>query len=580
MTHPQDWRTPSMAVGVVAMLLMWLGPRITQRVPSVILALVGSICMYGVLGLWDPSLQSLQGNTYVVGPLGDSSGGGGVENLLRGIASFVTGITRPWEAIVAMQAPPISSLLYPALTLAVLLSIDTLKTCVVLDTLTRSRHDSNQELIGQGLGNFFSAICSGMPGAGTMGATLVNISSGARSSNSGVVEGLTVCFAYLLLTPFLAWIPLAALGGILTVVGLRMIDLHSLALLRSRETRLDFVVIVTVAVVAQIFSLIAATCTGLVFAAVLFLTKQIGEHVVRRMTLGNQVFSKNKRLDRERYVLEKHGEQTVILELQGALFFGTANQLYSAVEPYLTQCRYLILDLRWVQSVDYSAVHILEQIRDRLAETGSELLLSDLPSQLPTGEDLREYFAHAGVLHADLNIRAFDELDEALEWVEEKWLVQEGLWPRSDRNFALRDFDVFSGRSEDTLSDLAACMESRVIAKGEKLFSFGDKSNEIYFILRGEMRIELQLPDGRWHHMASHYQGDFIGEMGFLDGCPRADFAIAATEVKVLSLSREKFDQLAENHRRLGSEFMVAIARVLASRLRQTGDELRVLSSA
>jgi SulP family sulfate permease len=298
------------------------------------------------------------------------------------------------------------------------------------------------------------------------------------------------------------------------------------------------------------------------------------------MTLGNQVFSKNKRLDRERYVLEKHGEQTVILELQGALFFGTANQLYSAVEPYLTQCRYLILDLRWVQSVDYSAVHILEQIRDRLAETGSELLLSDLPSQLPTGEDLREYFAHAGVLHAGLNIRAFDELDEALEWVEEKWLVQEGLWPRSDRNFALRDFDVFSGHSEDTLSDLAACMESRVIGKGEKLFSFGDKSNEIYFILRGEMRIELQLPDGRWHHMASHYQGDFIGEMGFLDGCPRADFAIAATEVKVLSLSREKFDQLAENHRRLGSEFMVAIARVLASRLRQTGDELRVLSSA
>jgi SulP family sulfate permease len=95
-----------------------------------------------------------------------------------------------------------------------------------------------------------------------MGATLVNISSGARSSTSGMIEGAIVLLAYLLLAPLLSWIPLAALAAILIVVGLKMIDRHSLSLARSRDTQLDFVVVIAVALVAQIFSLIAATGTG------------------------------------------------------------------------------------------------------------------------------------------------------------------------------------------------------------------------------------------------------------------------------------------------------------------------------
>jgi SulP family sulfate permease len=127
-------------------------------------------------------------------------------------------------------------LLVPALTLSVLLSIDTLKTCVVLDALTRSRHDSNRELIGQGLGNLASGLVGGIPGAGTMGATLVNMSSGAVSRVSGMLEGALALFAFLLLGAWMAWVPIGALAAILIVIGLRMVDRHSLALARSRHT--------------------------------------------------------------------------------------------------------------------------------------------------------------------------------------------------------------------------------------------------------------------------------------------------------------------------------------------------------
>jgi SulP family sulfate permease len=579
LTSPEQWRVPSLIVGAVAMTLMWLGPRITARVPAVVIAMAGGAVTYWMLGFWDPVLRTLEGNNLIVGPLGGASAGAGSPDAIGGLSNFFSSLLLPWRAVADAHLPSIGNLLYPALTLAVLLSIDTLKTCVVLDTLTRSQHDSNRELIGQGIGNLTSALCSGMPGAGTMGATLVNISSGARSSNSGMIEGAIVLLAYLLLAPFLSWIPLASLAAILIVVGLRMIDRHSFFLARSADTRVDFAVVITVAVVAQVFSLIAATGTGLLLAALLFLRKQIGTHILRRATFGNQVFSRCERLEHERALLEEKGRQTAILGLQGPLFFGTANQLLRAAEPYLTDYRYLILDMKWVQSVDLSAVHVLERIRDRLAENGHELILSDLPGELPSGENLRQYFDHTGILQERMYIRVVNELDDALEYIEEQWLIEAGLRPRTDQIVTLRDFDVFRYRKDDTLADLEACMERRSLAPGEKLFAAGDQSDEIYFILKGEIRLDVPLPEGREHHIASHHQGDFIGELGFLDGRVRADSATAVTAVELFSLSRVHFDQLVANHKLLGVTLITEIARVLASRLRQTNDELRLIES-
>ena len=122
-------------------------------------------------------------------------------------------------------------------------------------------------------------------------------------------------------------------------------------------------------------------------------------------------------------------------------------------------------------------------------------------------------------------------------------------------------------------------MERRSLAPGQKLFTSGDQSDEIYFILKGEIRLDVPLPEGREHHIASHHQGDFIGELSFLDGRVRADSATAVTAVELFSLSRVRFDELATNHKLLGVTLITEIARVLASRLRQTNDELRLIQS-
>jgi len=109
-----------------------------------------------------------------------------------------------------------------------------------VDAMTRTRHDSNREIIGQGLANLTATLAGGMPGAGTSGATLVNIASGGRTRRSGVLEGAMVLVAFLLFGKLVAWAPTAALAGILVVVAWRMVDRASFRLLRQRSTVLDW----------------------------------------------------------------------------------------------------------------------------------------------------------------------------------------------------------------------------------------------------------------------------------------------------------------------------------------------------
>lgn len=134
--------------------------------------------------------------------------------------------------------------------------------------------------------------------------------------------------AFLLLAPFIAWIPIAALGGILLVVGFRMIDFHSLAFFRSGSTRFHFMVIVAVILTALAVSLIAASGVGIVLMIILYLREQSRSMVLRRKVEGGEVLSRVVRHEQELSILIRNGSKTVIVELQGSLFFGTANQLF------------------------------------------------------------------------------------------------------------------------------------------------------------------------------------------------------------------------------------------------------------
>ena len=465
----------------------------------------------------------------------------------------------------------------PAFTLSVLLSIDTLKTGVILDTLTRQRHDSNRALCGQGAGNLAAALIGGMPGSGTLGPSLVNVSSGGRTPLAGVVAGVLVVLSIVALSDLIAWVPLAALAGILLVVSWRMLDVRVLRLLRHPDGRQDFAVIAAVVLVALLVDLIAAAGVGVGLAIWLFLRDQVRGSVIRRRSSLDQVSSTNRRRLTERELLRQHGGEAVVCELQGNLFFGTTDQLLTQLEPDLARCRYLLFDLRRVQSIDYTAAHVFEQIEVRLTERGGQLLFSGLPATLPHHRDMERYLAEMGLVRAGAGV-IHPTLDDGLEWLEEQCLAAAGARPEGvDTALGLADMELLQGLTGGLLARLAAVVRTVEVAAGQPVFGHGDDDDELFLVRCGAVHILLPLEPGRRHHLATIGRGDFFGELAFLDRGRRSADAEARTPTELYAVSRERFDQVLADEPELRAEVFVRLARSIADRLRHTDLQLRRL---
>jgi SulP family sulfate permease len=551
----------------VTILAMVFSGRLVKKIPAAVAGVACGSLTYALIALFDPSLRLLEDNPLVIGSLGATGEG------------YIALITDRWNQIGELKLAQVAGLVSSALTLAVLLCIDTLKTCVVLDRLTRTRHDSGRELAAQGLANIAASAIGGMPGAGTMGPTMVNYSSGAQTRVSGMFEGLTAVVAALALGSFFAWVPVAALSGVLIVVGLRMIDTEPMRFRESKSTLVDFCVVLAVIGCALTIGLIYAAAVGVVLSIVLFLREQVGGAIVRRKSFVGERSSAWYRPEHEMRVLEQKGQSAVIFELQGSLFFGTAQQLYRTLEPELAGTEYLILDLQRVQSVDVTAAQMLNLVRDALAERNVPLLFSNVRERLPNGRNLREFLELAGLSPDDGTVLYLPSLEAAIEWVETSLLGQHADTVNHDRPpLELHEIELFKGSKPDTLVDLEACLEKRSWKAGETIFSTGDPGNELFLIRKGAVKLVGSIGrGGAIKHIATYGRGDFLGGQAFLDNRKRSNDAIATRDCDMYVLSLEKFEYLADQHKRIALVLMTKFARMLSIRLRHTNEELTLL---
>jgi SulP family sulfate permease len=560
---PSLWQWQSITVGLITIVTMLYADRLFRIIPAVIIALCIGMIAYFCVGLIDPSLLQ-PNNPFVIGALGGNPGG----------SNFFHSLMLRFQEIGHFSLNDIYLLFFPALTLAALLSIDTLKTCIVLDSMTHSFHNSNRELIAQGSGNVLTALVGGMPGSGMMGATMVNLASGAKTRLSGFIEGIMAIIAFVILGSFVAWIPVATLAGILIVVGFRMIDRHSFKLLKTRQTVLDFFIILSVAISALTISLIAAAGVGLLLAIFLYIFQQIGASVVFRHQDGTEARSKIVRSKEEDAILREKGAEFSIYELHGSLFFGTANQLYTMLREDLQNKKYIIIDMKRVQTVDLTAAHILLQIKDILHDKDGYLLLCRLPHKLPTGEDVESYFNHVGLLKHLSPIKVFDDLDDAIEWTEDKIIHETLVEDTAEIPLELEEFDLFKGRKADTIDEIRSLVECRSYKKGDVIYNQGEGNGEIFLVRRGLVRIMLPYPERKSVHLSTVGKNNFFGEFSFLEGIPHYTNSIAGADTDVYCITRESFDLFSEHHKKASFHFMLSLAAVLAERLRLARSEL------
>ena len=257
-----------------------------------------------------------------------------------------------------------------AVILAILGAIDSLLTSLVADNMTRSRHDSNRELIGQGVGNTVAGLIGGIAGAGATMRTVVNIRSGGQGRISGMTHALVLLAVVLGLGSLASNIPLAVLAGILVKVGLDIIDWSYLK--RAHQgPRWDLLLMVLVLGLTVFVDLITAVAAGVVLAALAYVRQVAQLQVERLRNLPEHLDSPE-----ERALLEAHRDQVALFEFSGPLSFGAAADLGHHVREHAADgSRILILDFSNVPFLDVSAVLAVETIATDAESAGKRLYL-------------------------------------------------------------------------------------------------------------------------------------------------------------------------------------------------------------
>ena len=303
-----------------------------------------------------------------------------------------------------------------ALILAILGAIDSLLTSLVADNMTRTRHRSNRELVGQGIGNVAAGFFGGIPGAGATMRTVVNIRTGGVTKISGMLHSLLLLAVVLILAPLASKIPHAVLAGILVKVGYDIIDLSYLRR-AHRGPRFDLALMVMVLSLTVFVDLITAVVAGVVVAAVAFV-KQVADAQLAAAA-GESDDSKQSLSDAETALLQECGDRLTYFDFGGPLSFGAAADLGHHVRERISQKHHtsLVLDFGRVPFMDVSAVRAVETIAQDAAHAGKHLYVCGI------NDDVAANFEGLGVSeHLPEGIRftrRLDALTAARDWIFE-----------------------------------------------------------------------------------------------------------------------------------------------------------------
>ena len=341
--------------GVLATLVMLPSFVAHPLVDALVLGLVSLACVYGtperVGKIVPPPLLALLAGT------------------ILGVVAFpdapVIGpipTNFPLPVLPRLHLDAVNVLIGQAIVLAVLGSIDSLLTSLVCDNMTRTRHDSNRELIGQGVGNAVAGFFGGLPGAGATMRSVVNIRTGGRTPISGAFHALILLAVLLGLGPLAARIPLAVLAGILVKVGVDIIDWRFLKHV-FQAPRADVTIMVVVCGMTVLADLIMAVAVGLVLASVLFV-KQMASLELMNLRVITDRTKESSLTEEEAAVLGRYEGQIILIHIDGPMSFGSAKDMVRRLEGLSgwSSFRAVVLDLSDVPAIDGTAALAVEDM--------------------------------------------------------------------------------------------------------------------------------------------------------------------------------------------------------------------------
>ncbi len=275
----------------------------------------------------------------------------------------------------------ISPYIFTALTLAFLGAIDSLLTSVVADNMTKTKHNPNKELVGQGIGNSVASIFGGIPGAGATIRTVVNINSGGTTRLSGMIAAVLLLVILLALGPVASQIPAAVLAGILITVGIGVMDYKGLKAIPKMQ-KSEITVMLVVLVLSVFWNLVYAVGIGLVLASIIFM-KKIGDLTASEskvVPLGNADELKTVWTDEVNFP-EKLKEEVFIKRLEGPLFFGYTSDFQQLAKEIPDTATHVIIRMGKSPYIDQSGLYALEEVLMQITKKGIKPIFEALQTQ-------------------------------------------------------------------------------------------------------------------------------------------------------------------------------------------------------
>lgn len=338
-----NWQ--AVIVGVVCLVILIVMPYISKRIPGSLIAVVVSILM----------VKGLHMDVNTIGDL------------------YTISNKLPVPQIPQFSFSMVKAVFSDAFTIAILAAIESLLSCVVADSMVNSRHRSNMELIAQGAGNITSALFGGIPATGAIARTAANIKNGGRTPIAGMVHSITLLLILIVLMPYAALIPMPAIAAILFMVAYNMSEWRHFVSLCKTAPKSDIIVLVLTFVLTVVFDLVVAIEIGMLMAAMLFL-KRMSE--VTEVEGWKYVDDDD---DPDSLSLRHVPAHTLVYEISGPMFFGAADKILRISLTEDTTC--LILRMRSVNAIDATAMHALEQLKEKCDKKNITLILSHINEQ-------------------------------------------------------------------------------------------------------------------------------------------------------------------------------------------------------
>ena len=303
----------------------------------------------------------------------------------------------------------ISPFIFTALTLAFLGTIDSLLTSVVADNMTKTSHNSNKELVGQGIGNSIAAIFGGLPGAGATIRTVVNINAGGKTKLSGMVAGVFLLIVLMALGPVASKIPAAVLSGILITVGFGVMDYKGLKAI-PHIPKSEVAIMIVVLLLSTFWNLVYAVGVGLIIASVVFM-KKMGDVTVSLSDVKS--LKDEKAWDDESNFPEEIKEKVFIKHLKGPVFFGSTGHFQILANQVPDNSLYAIVRMDRVPYIDQSGLYVIEEALLGLEKKNIHPLIVDLQKQ-------PEYLLRSIDIIPDLipESHLFKNFNECTDWIK------------------------------------------------------------------------------------------------------------------------------------------------------------------